>query len=92
MRDGRKSAHAAADLGDDHMRGRSADARNRHQTRDRRAKGRDRDCVLVNIDPSRIAQLVNDRMCYGAISRARLDAHIYIEDQERIRRAVAIWQ
>jgi ATP-dependent exoDNAse (exonuclease V) alpha subunit len=28
-------------------------------------------------------------MCYVAISRARLDAHIYTDDRERIRRAVA---
>ncbi|HTW86987.1 MAG TPA: hypothetical protein VMD75_03170, partial [Candidatus Binataceae bacterium] len=47
------------------------------------------DRVLVNIDSSRSAQLVNDRMCYVAISRARLDARIYTDDRERLRRAVA---
>ena len=53
------------------------------------AQGATVDRVLVNIDSSRSAQLVNDRMCYVAISRARLDARIYTDDQERIRRAVA---
>lgn len=41
------------------------------------------------IDSSRSAQLVNDRVCYVAISRARLDARIYTDDQERMRRSVA---
>jgi len=53
------------------------------------AQGATVDRVLVNIDSSRSAQLVNDRMCYVAISRARLDARIYTDDQERMRRAVA---
>jgi conjugative relaxase-like TrwC/TraI family protein len=53
------------------------------------AQGATVDRVIVNIDSSRSAQLVNDRMCYVAISRARLDARIYTDDQERIRRAVA---
>jgi hypothetical protein len=38
------------------------------------AQGATVDRVLVNIDSSRSAQLVNDRMCYVAISSARLDA------------------
>ena len=53
------------------------------------AQGATVDRVLVNIDSRPSAQLVNDRMCYVAISRARLDAHIYTDDQERMRRAVA---
>jgi len=52
------------------------------------AQGATVDRVLVNIDSSRSAQLVNDRMCYVAISRARLDARIYTDDLERMRRAV----
>ncbi|HTW88054.1 MAG TPA: MobF family relaxase, partial [Candidatus Binataceae bacterium] len=51
------------------------------------AQGATVDRVLVNIDSSRSAQLVNDRMCYVAISRARLDARIYTDDRERLRRA-----
>jgi ATP-dependent exoDNAse (exonuclease V) alpha subunit len=47
------------------------------------------DRVLVNIDSSCSAQLVNYRISYVAISRARLDASIYTDDQERMRRAVA---
>ena len=47
------------------------------------------DRVLVNIDSNRSDQLVNNRMCYVAISRARLDAHIYTDDEQRMRRAVA---
>jgi ATP-dependent exoDNAse (exonuclease V) alpha subunit len=52
------------------------------------AQGATVDRVLVNIDSSRGAQLVNDRMCYVAISRARLGARIYTDDQERMRLAV----
>jgi hypothetical protein len=52
------------------------------------AQGATVDRVLVNIDSSRGAQLVNDRMYYVAISRARLDARIYTDDQERMRRSV----
>jgi ATP-dependent exoDNAse (exonuclease V) alpha subunit len=47
------------------------------------------DRVLVNIDSSRSAHLVNDRMYYVAISRARLDARIYTDDEQRLRQAVA---
>jgi ATP-dependent exoDNAse (exonuclease V) alpha subunit len=47
------------------------------------------DRVLVNIDSSRGPQLVNDRMCYVAISRARLDGKIFTDDEQRMRRAVA---
>jgi conjugative relaxase-like TrwC/TraI family protein len=53
------------------------------------AQGATVDRVLVNIDSSRGPQLVNDRMCYVAISRARLDARIYTDDEQRMRRAVA---
>jgi ATP-dependent exoDNAse (exonuclease V) alpha subunit len=53
------------------------------------AQGLTVDRVLVNIDSSRSPQLVNDRMCYVAISRARLDARIYTDDEQRMRRAVA---
>jgi ATP-dependent exoDNAse (exonuclease V) alpha subunit len=53
------------------------------------ARGATVDRVLVNIDSSRSAQPVNVRMCYVTISRARLDARIYTDDQERMRRAVA---
>lgn len=53
------------------------------------AQGATVDRVLVNIDSSRGPQLVNDRMCYVAISRARRDAKIYTDDEQRMRRAVA---
>ena len=53
------------------------------------AQGASVDRVLANIDSRRSAQLVYDRMCYVAISRARLDARIYTDDQDRMRRAVA---
>jgi conjugative relaxase-like TrwC/TraI family protein len=53
------------------------------------AQGATVDRVIVNIDSSRSAQLVNDRMCYVAISRARFDARIYTDDLEHMRRAVA---
>ena len=53
------------------------------------AQGATVDRVLVNIDSSRSAQLVNDRMCYVAISRARLDARIYADNAEGMRRAAA---
>jgi ATP-dependent exoDNAse (exonuclease V) alpha subunit len=53
------------------------------------AQGATVDRVLVNIDSSRSSQLVNDRMCYVAISRARFDVRIYTDDQERLRRSVA---
>jgi ATP-dependent exoDNAse (exonuclease V) alpha subunit len=53
------------------------------------AQGTTVDRVLVNIDSSRSAHLVNDRMYYVAISRARLDADIYTDDERRLRRAVA---
>jgi ATP-dependent exoDNAse (exonuclease V) alpha subunit len=52
------------------------------------AQGATVDRVLVNIDSSRGPQLVNDRMCYVAISRARRDARIYTDDEQRMRRAV----
>jgi hypothetical protein len=52
------------------------------------AQGATVDRVLVNIDSSRSTELVNNRMCYVAISRARLDARIYTDDHERMRRSV----
>jgi len=47
------------------------------------------DRVIVNIDASRSAEIVNDRMLYVAISRARFDSRVYTNSIEGMRRAVA---
>jgi ATP-dependent exoDNAse (exonuclease V) alpha subunit len=67
-----------------------ADARNvdlGYASTSHSAQGATVDRVLVNIDSSRSAQVFNGRMCYVAISRARLDARIYNDDQQRMRRS-----
>jgi len=43
------------------------------------------DRVLVNVDTRQSAQLVNDRMAYVAISRARYDAQIYTDSAQNLR-------
>ena len=43
------------------------------------------DRVLVNVDTRQSAQLVNDRMAYVAISRARHDAQIYTDSAQNLR-------
>jgi len=43
------------------------------------------DRVLVNVDTRQSAQLVNDRMAYVAISRARDDAQIYTDSAQNLR-------
>ena len=53
------------------------------------AQGSTVDRVIVNIDSHRSPELVNERQCYVSLSRARLDARIYTDDVERMRRAVA---
>ncbi|MBV8360834.1 MAG: AAA family ATPase, partial [Deltaproteobacteria bacterium] len=53
------------------------------------AQGSTVDRVIVNIDSHRSPDLVNQRQCYVSLSRARLDARIYTDDLERMRRAVA---
>src|SRR5215469_11279296 len=53
------------------------------------ARGSTVDRVIVNIDSHRSPELVNQRQCYVSLSRARLDARIYTDDLERMRRAVA---
>jgi len=53
------------------------------------AQGSTVDRVIVNIDSSRSVDLVNLRQAYVSLSRARLDAHIYTDDVQGMRRAVA---
>jgi ATP-dependent exoDNAse (exonuclease V) alpha subunit len=43
------------------------------------------DRVLVNVDTRQSAQLVNDRLAYVAISRARHDAQIYTDSTQNLR-------
>lgn len=45
--------------------------------------------VLVNADTSEPDKLLNQRMAYVAASRARLDAHIYTDSDERLSAAFA---
>jgi ATP-dependent exoDNAse (exonuclease V) alpha subunit len=52
------------------------------------AQGASVDRVIVNIDTTRSAQLVNARQFYVSISRARYDAHIYTNDEQALRRSV----
>ena len=45
--------------------------------------------VLINIDTERTnSQLINDRLAYVAVSRARHDAHIYTNDAGRLGQAL----
>jgi ATP-dependent exoDNAse (exonuclease V) alpha subunit len=53
------------------------------------AQGSTVDRCIVSIDPSRSAEIVNNRMLYVSLSRARIDARIYTDDTEGMRRAVA---
>jgi len=46
------------------------------------------DRVLVNIDTGQSAQLVNDRMAYVAISRARDEAVIYTDSAQNLRESL----
>jgi conjugative relaxase-like TrwC/TraI family protein len=45
--------------------------------------------VLVNADTNEPDKLLNQRMAYVATSRARLDAHIYTDSDERLSAALA---
>jgi hypothetical protein len=45
--------------------------------------------VIVNIDATRSAQLVNRKQFYVSLSRARYDARLYTDDTQALRRAVA---
>jgi len=53
------------------------------------AQGSTVERVIVNVDSSRHADLVNQRQFYVSISRARLDARVYTDDARAMRRAVA---
>jgi ATP-dependent exoDNAse (exonuclease V) alpha subunit len=53
------------------------------------AQGATVDRVIVNADSTRSAQLVNRKQFYVSISRARHDAHVYTDDLQALRRAVA---
>jgi conjugative relaxase-like TrwC/TraI family protein len=53
------------------------------------AQGATVDRVITNIDSGRHVALVNNRQAYVSLSRARLDARIYTDDMEGMRRAVA---
>lgn len=46
------------------------------------------DRVIINIDSSRSAELVNERQFYVSLSRARIDARVYTDDAEHMRRSV----
>jgi conjugative relaxase-like TrwC/TraI family protein len=47
------------------------------------------DRVIVNVDTTRSAQLVNRKQFYVSISRARLAASIYTDDRDRLRQTVS---
>lgn len=47
-------------------------------------QGQTTDRVLIHVDTELGEQLVNERFAYVAVSRARYDAHIYTDDQERL--------
>jgi hypothetical protein len=53
------------------------------------SRGSTVDRVIINVDSSRSPDLVNQRQFYVGLSRPRLDAKIYTDDIERMRRAVA---
>jgi conjugative relaxase-like TrwC/TraI family protein len=52
------------------------------------AQGATVDRVIVNIDATRSAQLVNRKQFYVSLSRARYDARLYTDDTQALRRAV----
>jgi ATP-dependent exoDNAse (exonuclease V) alpha subunit len=52
------------------------------------AQGATVDRVIVNIDATRSAQLVNRKQFYVSLSRARYDARLYTDDAPALRRAV----
>lgn len=47
------------------------------------------DRVLINVDSNRSAELVNQRQAYVSLSRAKLDARIYTDNTEQMRRAIS---
>jgi conjugative relaxase-like TrwC/TraI family protein len=54
------------------------------------AQGQTADRVLVHVDTERLGpELVNQRLAYVGISRARYDAHIYTNDKERLGEALS---
>ena len=53
------------------------------------AQGATVDRVIVNIDATRSAQLVNRKQFYVSLSRARYDARLYTDDASALRRALA---
>jgi ATP-dependent exoDNAse (exonuclease V) alpha subunit len=53
------------------------------------AQGSTVDRVLININSHRSPDLVNQRQLYVSLSRARLDACIYTNDANAMRRAVS---
>jgi ATP-dependent exoDNAse (exonuclease V) alpha subunit len=48
------------------------------------SQGQTTDRVLINVDTEQGAQLVNSRMAYVAVSRARYDAQIYTDNKEEL--------
>jgi conjugative relaxase-like TrwC/TraI family protein len=48
------------------------------------SQGQTTDRVLVHVDTEQSAQLVNSRMAYVAVSRARCDAQIYTDNKEEL--------
>jgi ATP-dependent exoDNAse (exonuclease V) alpha subunit len=48
------------------------------------SQGQTADRVLVHVDTELGEQLVNERMAYVSVSRARYDAHIYTNDQTEL--------
>jgi conjugative relaxase-like TrwC/TraI family protein len=48
------------------------------------SQGQTADRVLIHVDTELGEQLVNERMAYVAVSRARYDAHIYTNDQTEL--------
>jgi ATP-dependent exoDNAse (exonuclease V) alpha subunit len=53
------------------------------------AQGSTVDRVIVHIDSARGTDLVNQRQLYVSVSRPRLEARIYTDSTERMRRAAA---
>jgi len=53
------------------------------------AQGATVDRVIINVDTTRGAQLVNRKQFYVSLSRARYDARIYTNDSEALRRAAS---
>jgi ATP-dependent exoDNAse (exonuclease V) alpha subunit len=48
------------------------------------SQGQTADRVLIHVDTELGEQLVNERMAYVSVSRARYDAHIYTNDQTEL--------